>query len=116
MRSIPRFLAAHLYIEFTSKLQGMYDHKGSLETEQACPHKGCGEEDSPPMSKQGHLSQLCGSFSGGLGSIYKWGPSISKDDSQVTLFQPGEHEPESLHKKRCCYREFLLWLGGNEPD
>ena len=81
MGRIPRFLDAHLHIEPTLVLQGMYYQKGTLEMEQACPSKGFGGSDAPPVSTHGDLLELhCGiSSSGNLGSISHWGPSISKE-------------------------------------
>lgn len=81
MGRIPRFLDAHLHIEPTLVLQGMYYQKGTLEVEQACPSKGFGGGDAPPVSKHGDLLELhCGTCSSGnLGSISNWSPRISKE-------------------------------------
>ncbi|KAI4541404.1 hypothetical protein MJG53_007391 [Ovis ammon polii x Ovis aries] len=48
MGRIPRFLDAHLHIEPTLVVQGMYYQKGTLEMEQACPNKGFGGGYDPP--------------------------------------------------------------------
>lgn len=69
MGRIPGFLDAHLHIKFTSKLRGMSYQKGTLETEQACPTKGCGWGDSPLVSKHGDLFELCCGSSSGCGTF-----------------------------------------------
>lgn len=95
-----------LHTEFTSKMQGMSYQKGPLGTKQSCPGKGSAEKASA-VSKHANLSALPlgglrAVLSRSLGRISKWGPSISKNGSQMTLLHPGEYQPDSFMEKEAA--------------